>query len=144
MGHIATRIDSPTTHRLIGLATLLGAALMLCLGALSSPTSAAAATPSVLTFPLCTAQGNQWHPAVSGNNVVWYDSRNGATTLYAYDLSTKTEFLIGSAWCPTLRCRWRGCHSRSACDLRRYRGLGRRHPFPRSRRGGPQLGHLGL
>jgi beta propeller repeat protein len=50
----------------------------------------------VVTFPVCTATGDQEYPAVSGNTVVWEDFRSSdLADIYGCDLSTKTEFFMG-------------------------------------------------
>ena len=49
------------------------------------------------SFPICTHQGYQWLPDVSGNIVVWQDFRNGFSAnpdVYGKDLSTGEEFAI--------------------------------------------------
>ena len=53
------------------------------------------------SFPICTDSEAQQYPAISGNVVVWSDSRNdfGDGTkldIYGYDLNTSTEFHIAS------------------------------------------------
>jgi len=45
-------------------------------------------------FPICTGSGIVSPPSISGNIVVWGDSRNGGWDVYSYDLSTGTEFAI--------------------------------------------------
>lgn len=82
------RILAPRTCGLLGLTLLL-----LCLGALRLPASAAALTPSVHEFPICTS-GSSSYPQISGDTVVWTANRTGATNVYGYDLSIKTEFSV--------------------------------------------------
>jgi len=51
-------------------------------------------------MPICTASLDQYLPAVSGNIVVWEDTRDYLTTgydIYGMDLSTETEFPICTA-----------------------------------------------
>ena len=53
-------------------------------------------------FAVCTAPGYQYQPAVSGQFVVWVDSRNDTsgndeTHIYAYDLSAGQEFPLVAA-----------------------------------------------
>ena len=36
-------------------------------------------------------------PAICGNIVVWQDNRNGSFDIWAYDLTTETEFLVSTA-----------------------------------------------
>lgn len=64
-------------------------------------------SPSVKAeFPICKASGNQWFTSISGDIVVWQDSRNGSNDIYGYNLSTKTEFPIctvsGDQWFPSV------------------------------------------
>jgi beta propeller repeat protein len=47
-----------------------------------------------IEFPVCTDANEQRAPAVSGNIVVWQDTRNGNWDIYGYDISTQTEFQI--------------------------------------------------
>lgn len=59
-------------------------------------------------FPVCLHPATQWHPALSGNIVVWVDYRNekdvigeaiGNGDVYGYDLSMGEEFMIaGESW----------------------------------------------
>jgi beta propeller repeat protein len=49
---------------------------------------------AVTEFPICTQGNDQYDPAIYGNIVVWYDSRNGNEDIYGYNLSTSTEFPI--------------------------------------------------
>jgi beta propeller repeat protein len=48
-------------------------------------------------FPVCTASGNQWSPAVSSDLIVWVDYRKGNADIFAYDLTTKREFPVCTA-----------------------------------------------
>jgi len=89
--------------------------LLLCTAAASaSPNvhrwTAAAGPPSApaapQTFPICTAPLNQTAPAVSGDIVVWSDTRNGAASgsdIYLYDFSTGQERAICTAPADQLR-----------------------------------------
>jgi beta propeller repeat protein len=46
-------------------------------------------------FPICTVTyAGEWGPAISGNIVVWIDSRYPDTDLFGYNLETHTEFPI--------------------------------------------------
>ena len=47
-------------------------------------------------FPICNDSAYQGSPRISGNNVVWFDRRDG-DNVYGYDLSTKAEFFIGGS-----------------------------------------------
>lgn len=59
-------------------------------------------------FPVCLQPATQWHPALSGNIVVWEDYRNEQDTIgygtgngdvYGYYLSTGEEFKVaGESW----------------------------------------------
>jgi beta propeller repeat protein/parallel beta-helix repeat protein len=46
--------------------------------------------------PVCLAQGMQVHPQISGDNIVWYDQRNGQyfTCIYLYNIRLGVEFAI--------------------------------------------------
>jgi beta propeller repeat protein len=48
----------------------------------------------VYSFPICTDPAGQEWARVSGNTVVWIESRNGNRDVYGYNLQTKTEFPI--------------------------------------------------
>ena len=50
-------------------------------------------------FPICEAASHQILPAVSGDVVVWEDSRNGVhnSDIYARDLATDTEFPVATS-----------------------------------------------
>jgi len=77
----------------------------LILAALAAAVLVAVAAPPAAAgyqFPICTAPGGQYYPAISGNIVVWLDTRNdpGDYTnpdIYGYDLSTGQEFPICTA-----------------------------------------------
>jgi len=51
-----------------------------------------------VTTQITTNAANQTRPRISGNLIVWEDSRNSTTDLYGYDLNTNTEiaFVSGS------------------------------------------------
>ncbi len=54
---------------------------------------------TVNEFPICTNSSTASPPAISGNLVIWEDSRNrdsGLYSIYGYDLTTNTESLIYS------------------------------------------------
>ena len=86
------RVLAPWGSRLTGFLLLF-----LCSGALWLPAAAAGLTPSPHEFPICTAAGQQWLPAVSGDTVVWMDLRDSPWKIYGYDLATRTEFPISTA-----------------------------------------------
>ena len=48
-------------------------------------------------FPICTAQGSQQAPVISGDYVVWMDKRNGVWDIYGYDLVSREEFAIDTS-----------------------------------------------
>lgn len=45
-------------------------------------------------FPICTDESEQRDPAISGNNIVWTDSRNGNSDIYGYNMLTQEEFCV--------------------------------------------------
>jgi beta propeller repeat protein len=50
-------------------------------------------------FPICTAPGGQYWPAISGNIVVWADCRDAGdprtnSDIYGYDLRSGREFPV--------------------------------------------------
>jgi len=51
-----------------------------------------------IEFPICTANMEQEAPTISGDIVVWMDTRNGEANrdIYGFDLSTYTEFPIST------------------------------------------------
>jgi beta propeller repeat protein len=51
----------------------------------------------VYPFPICTDPTGQEWARVSGNTVVWIESRNGNRDVYGYNIQTKTEFPICAA-----------------------------------------------
>lgn len=57
--------------------------------------------------PICVHPADQWKPAISGNVVVWQDSRNGGWDIYMYNISTGEELAVctatGDQWNP---CVW--------------------------------------
>jgi beta propeller repeat protein len=59
-------------------------------------------------FPVCKDDGDQEYPAISDDNIIWIDHRNGVNTydIYGYDLSDDEEVLITSISNPTGP--WRG------------------------------------
>jgi len=63
--------------------------------------AAVAAAPATAgyEFPICTAPGGQYWPAISANIVVWDDYRNSSTggDIYGKDLSTGREFPVCTA-----------------------------------------------
>ena len=48
-------------------------------------------------FAVCTADGDQTDPTVSGGLVAWQDDRDGTSHIYGYDLFSGTEFPICTA-----------------------------------------------
>jgi TolB protein len=76
---------------------LLSCAALLCCAAAWLPYTAAAAVPSVDELPICTAAGDQYAPAISGDLVVWEDGRDSTTDIYGYDLAKQTEFSVCTA-----------------------------------------------
>ena len=72
-------------------------------------------------FAVCTADGDQTNPTISGDLVAWQDDRDGTSHIYGYDLSSGTEFPIctadggqtsPSAGCQT--CSWAGGQTSSS------------------------------
>lgn len=53
-----------------------------------------ASAVQVYSFPICTDPAGQEWARVSGNTVVWIESRNGNRDVYGYNIQTKTEFPI--------------------------------------------------
>ena len=47
-------------------------------------------------FPICTAEGSQANPRISGNHVVWEDKRGTTDDIYGYNLITGEEFPIAA------------------------------------------------
>jgi TolB protein len=48
-------------------------------------------------IPICTESHSQWYPDISGDRIVWQDSRNGfQDDIYMYDLSNGTETPIAT------------------------------------------------
>jgi beta propeller repeat protein len=47
-------------------------------------------------FPICKNPAFQYEPAISGSNVVWSDTRDGAAHVYGKDLGTGIEFRVSS------------------------------------------------
>jgi beta propeller repeat protein len=47
-----------------------------------------------VTFPICTALGDQVHPSISGSLVVWEDHRAGNADIYSYDLGTSAALPV--------------------------------------------------
>ncbi|MHC4617620.1 MAG: hypothetical protein ACYTEQ_07685 [Planctomycetota bacterium] len=43
---------------------------------------------------VCQEVGNQWHPQIDGETIVWEDFRNGDGDIYGYDLTSQTEFHV--------------------------------------------------
>ena len=39
---------------------------------------------------MCTADGDQTNPTISGDLVAWQDDRDGTSHIYGYDLSSGT------------------------------------------------------
>ena len=71
---------------LLGILLLSGFA---CVGGPAVPTPYVAEE-----FAICTNPAEQDSPAISGDIVVWMDSRNGNLDIYGYNLSTGEEFAI--------------------------------------------------
>ena len=89
----------PSTLARFGMFALTLCALTLALSTLAPAAALASYTRVIEKFPVCTAAGDQRFAAVSGDIVVWEDSRNGTDNLdiYGYDLATKTQFPICTA-----------------------------------------------
>jgi beta propeller repeat protein len=64
------------------LALLSCVALLCCAAAAWLPYTASAAVPSIDELPICTAAGDQYAPAISGDLVVWEDGRNSTTDIF--------------------------------------------------------------
>jgi beta propeller repeat protein len=82
------------------MAALRSAFVILTVGGMLAAVGGAAWAASA--FPICTHPADQYGPDVSGNIVVWTDSRNDPgdrsnLDIYGYDLSTHTEFPICAA-----------------------------------------------
>ena len=75
------------------------AALLLSVLALWPPPSEGVAAPLATEFAICTLPGSQSEPAISGNTVVYCDTRNGDYGIYSYDLLTKREATVHSHAC---------------------------------------------
>lgn len=49
---------------------------------------------NLIEYSICTDSNSQCYPAISGNVIVWLDSRNGNWSIYGYSISTDEEFQI--------------------------------------------------
>jgi TolB protein len=63
----------------------------------TTPVTAPITVPHRAKTPICTNAALQESPAISGNTVVWTDSRNGNKDIYGYDLASKSEFAVCTA-----------------------------------------------
>jgi len=106
-GPLALTLRGPLALTLCTLSPAL-CALSLALGLLLPAPALASYTRVIERFPVCIAAGSQTYSAISGDIVVWEDSRNGTNNpdIYGYDLATKTEFPIctaaGVQGCPAI------------------------------------------
>ena len=73
------------TNKKLHSVALSSTALILFLIVLSSTASAS------ITETRITNHGTAGNPDIYGNKIVWEDTRNGNSAIYAYDLSTKKE-----------------------------------------------------
>ena len=89
------RFVLPALSRCIPILTL-GLSL-LALGLLAPASALASYTRVIESFPVCTAAGGQFDPAISADTVVWSDWRSGDYDIYGYDLTTRTEFPVCTA-----------------------------------------------
>jgi len=53
----------------------------------------------IVEFPICTDSADQRQPEISGDIVVWVDTREGETDIYGKNLSSNNEFPVGQSVC---------------------------------------------
>ena len=79
-------------HAIVALLGLLSLALAPSI--LLAPPARASGPRVLEELPICIAAGDQWSPVVSGDFIVWEDTRNGGYDIYGYDRTTEKELTI--------------------------------------------------